>query len=296
LCRCRLRGIAEKRDSGVPMLQFKSCVRTDVGTVRKNNEDSAFAGSSLLMVADGVGGAAAGEIASSSATYVVSAAALMEGRRVAAAELLERALTFAHRQIHTDATHRADRHGMATTATAILTDGTTVVLAHVGDSRAYRYRSGRLTQLTRDDSLLQDLLDCGAVRPEDAHTYPYRNVITKSLGQGEDLDLVMTPLTLAVGDRILVCSDGVTDFVDDVQLAEAMTHDIEVAAERIVAEALQRKSRDNVTCVVAEVVDRGWVRPWGTMAGAGWDPTNLIDGAAVRSLESVGSSTVLTYH
>lgn len=275
------------------MLQFRSVVRTDVG-MRHRNEDSAFAGSSLLMVADGVGGAAAGEIASSSATYVVSAAALMEGRSVAAASLLECALTFANRQIHTDAADRADRHRMATTATAVLSDGVTVVLGHVGDSRAYRFRAGRLTQLTRDDSLLQELLDSGEVRPEDARTYPYRNVITRSLGQDEDVDLVITPLELAAGDRLLVCSDGVTDVVEDARLADALTLDLDGAAARIVAEALALGSRDNVTCVVADVVDREWIRPWGTIAGAGWDPTNLIDAAAVRWAAGSGSGTVLT--
>ncbi|SDE07613.1 PP2C family protein-serine/threonine phosphatase [Auraticoccus monumenti] len=275
------------------MLQFRSVVRTDVG-VRNHNEDSAFAGSSLLMVADGVGGAAAGEIASSSATYVASAAALMEGRRVAAAELLTRALTFANRQIHTDATDRADRHRMATTATAVLSDGLTVALGHVGDSRAYRFRAGRLTQLTRDDSLLQEMLDAGVVRPEDARSYPHRNVITRSLGQDEDVELVITPLELVAGDRLLLCSDGVTDVLEDVQLADALTLDLDAAAERVVAEALALGSRDNITCVVAEVVDREWVRPWGTVAGAGWDPTNLIDAAAVRWGAGSGPGTVLT--
>jgi serine/threonine protein phosphatase PrpC len=278
------------------MLQFRSAVRTDVGTVREHNEDSAFAGSSLLMVADGVGGSAAGEVASSSATYVVSAAALLEGKNVPAAELLERAMTFSNRQIFQDAIRRPERHRMATTATAILTDGTTFVLAHVGDSRGYRYRAGRLAQVTRDDSLLQDLLDSGAVRPEDARTYPYRNVITKTLGQDETVELMVAPLSLTVGDRILVCSDGVTDFLSDDELADAMTLDVAEAADRIVTESLRSGSYDNVTCVVADVVDQPWARPWGQLAGAGWDPTNLIDGAAVRSCAGVDSSAVLTFH
>ena len=176
-----------------------------------------------------------------------------------------------------------------------MTDGTTVALAHVGDSRAYRYRAGRLTQITRDDSLLQDLLDAGAVRPEDARTYPYRNVITKTLGQDETVELMVTPLNLTVGDRILISSDGVTDFLPDDELADALTLDVEHAADRIVAESLARGSHDNVTCVVADVVDQPWGRPWGQLAGAGWNPSNLIDGAAVRSGAGVDSSAVLTF-
>ena len=280
----------------VRVLQFRSVVRTDVGTVRQNNEDSAFAGSSLLMVADGVGGAAAGEVASASATYVVSAAALMEGKNVGAAELLTRSLTFSNRQIYVDAAGRADRHRMSTTATAVLTDGATVALAHVGDSRAYRYQRGLLTQLTRDDSLLQDLLESGAVKREDSRTYPHRNVITRSLGRDEGVEVSVASLALDVGDRLLICTDGVTDVLDDTQLAAALVLEIDVAADRIVAEALARGSRDNVTCVVAEVVDQRWIKPWGTIAGAGWDPTNLINPATVRAVEKLSSPDVLSFH
>lgn len=274
------------------MLQFRSVVRSDVG-VRQHNEDSGFAGSSLLMVADGVGGAAAGEIASSSAVYVVSAAALMEGRSVPAAELLENALVFAHGQIHRDAQHRPDRYAMSTTATAILSDGESVALGHTGDSRAYRYRAGHLTQLTRDDSLVQDLLEAGLVSPEEARTHPHRNVITRSLGSEDQAELVVVPLELVAGDRLLLCSDGVTDVLTDARLAEALDLDLDRAAERVVADALAAGSRDNITCVVADVVERAWVRPWGTVAGAGWDPTNLIDAAAVRWRNGSRSGTVL---
>ncbi|WP_158548070.1 PP2C family protein-serine/threonine phosphatase [Desertihabitans brevis] len=263
------------------MLQFQSEVRSDVGAVRSNNEDSAFAGSTLLMVADGVGGAAAGEVASASVTYVVSAAALLATPGWAPDELLLQTFRFAHRQILDEAQACAERWGMATTATAVLTDGRSVTIAHVGDSRAYRYARGRLTQLTRDDSFLQDLLDTGEVQPADAAAFAYRNLITKSIGQQGELEVAVVPVELRSGDRILVCSDGVSDVLDEVELARALSSERR-AADDIVALALERGSSDNVTCVVADVVDRPWVRPWGVLAGAGWNPGNLIDATAVR--------------
>lgn len=101
---------------------------------------------------------------------------------------------------------------------------------------------------------------------------------------------MVAPRSLTVGDRMLVCSDGVTDFLSDDELVATMTLDVADAADRIVAESLRRGSHDKVTCVVADVIDQPWNRPWGQLAGAGWDPTNLINGAAVRSRAVVDSS------
>jgi len=266
------------------MLRFVSAGRSDVGLVRANNEDSGFAGPYLCLVADGVGGAAAGEVASATAAYVATALSMAEppGRVL---ELLERAVRFTHEQLR--AGSRADPHrvGMGTTLTALYTDGTTVGLGHVGDSRCYLLRDGELRQLTRDHTYVQTLVDAGVLSPAEARRHPRKNIVTQALDDGERAAVPdLTVVDVRPGDRLALCSDGLSDLVEDGRIAVALRHpDPQLAAGRLVDAALRAGGSDNVTCLVADVVDAPRVVPDGRHLGAFADPFLVVDPAAVHA-------------
>ena len=268
------------------MLRFDYGGRSHTGLVRTNNEDSGYAGPYLQLVADGVGGAAAGEVASATAAYVTSALA----NRVAATPgadlsgLFEEAVRLTHEQLRAGTAAEPARFGMGTTLTVLLTDGERVVLGHVGDSRAYRLRDGELAELSHDDTYVQTLVDAGVISREDACRHPKKNVVLQAV-DGEHL---ATPDVRAVdvhlGDRLLVCSDGLTDLVDDGQVALCLTlDDPDEAATALVDAALAAGGVDNVTCVVADVVDGPRLVPDGLKLGAASDPWLVVDPAAVHA-------------
>lgn len=264
------------------MHSFRGAAASHTGLVRRHNEDSGFAGPGLLLVADGVGGHAAGEVASATAAYIVSARALAHPLGDPA-ETLREALALAQQQVALGA-QAAGRHGMATTLTAMLCDGHRVALLHLGDSRAYVLRGGVLTQVSHDHTVVQQLVDEGTLLPEEAHGHPWRHVVTRSLG-GNPAELGdLTWLELVPGDRVLLCSDGLSDLVSDEQLSQVLLahgHD-ETAVDALVEAALAAGGRDNVTCLVATVVP-GAPRHWdGHLVGAGRDPRLVVDPAAVR--------------
>ncbi|WP_346387087.1 protein phosphatase 2C domain-containing protein [Nocardioides sp.] len=256
---------------------------SDVGRVRPHNEDSGFVGPYVALVADGVGGAAAGEIASATAAYAVSATALAHGpddpeRIIASA--VEAAVASIRRGVQGD----LNRLGMATTLTALVCDGSRVVLGHVGDSRAYHLREGRLTQISRDHTYVQHLVDAGQLDREARSRHPWRNVVLRSLDgdpEGEGVDLV--PVAVRTGDRFLLCSDGLTDLVDDVRIAEVLRlQDPHSAAAVLTHSALLAGGRDNITCIVLDVVDGPLVVGDGQLLGAVCDIANIVDPSAVR--------------
>lgn len=234
-------------------------VRTDVGLVRSRNEDSAYAGPHLLVLADGMGGHAAGNVASSIAVGDLAHLDDDRGGDDALAELSD-ALRHANESLR-DAM-RADRGlaGMGTTVTALLRAGANkLALAHIGDSRGYLLRGGELTQITKDHSFVQTLVDEGRITAEDAETHPQRSLVTRVLTghAGDEPDLSMREAR--VGDRFLLCSDGLSDVVgfDNIRDALAEAPVPAAAAERLVELALKAGAPDNVTCVVADVVDPG---------------------------------------
>ena len=268
------------------MLQFRFDAHSDTGRVRANNEDAGFAGPYLLCVADGVGGAAAGEIASATTSYVVSARSFahpgMEPARV-----LRLATRESHEQLADGVARDARRVGMATTLTAVLTDGIHTTLAQVGDSRAYLLRDGALSQLTRDQTMVQDLVDAGRLTPEQAAASPYRNVVTEAIDADHATEPVLTTLDLRPGDRLLLCSDGLSDVLSPAAIAMLLAMDSRtMATERLVRAALDGGSRDNVTAVVADVVDAPAIVPNGMVLGAAMDLGNVVDATAVRGLRS----------
>jgi serine/threonine protein phosphatase PrpC len=268
------------------MLQFRFAAETDTGLVRDNNEDSAFAGPYLLAVADGVGGAAAGEVASATTTYVVSANALAH-QGTHPLGLLQLAIEDARAQVQTGVQADPTRVGMATTLTAILTDGIRFGLAHVGDSRAYLLRDGGLVRLTTDHTLVQALLDTGRITPEEAEASHMSHVVLQAI----DAESHPTPdliwLDLREGDRLLLCSDGLSDLVPDAEILRLLAADSRsIAATGLVQAALDAGGRDNVTCVVGDVVDAEPVVGQGTVVGAARDLANVVDPAHVRPVRS----------
>jgi protein phosphatase len=268
------------------MLRFSGAGVSDVGLVRAHNEDSAFVGPYAALVADGVGGAAAGEVASATATYVVSATALARFGSPPE-EVLREAVTAARRDLATGVEREPSRAGMATTLTAVVSDGRRVVLGHLGDSRAYLLRSGTLEQVSRDHTFVQHLVDEGRLKAGEAAQHPWRNVVARSLHEetGAALDEVeLTSLDVSPGDRIMLCSDGLSDLVPSHRLREVLRlRDPESAAAVLVQSALRAGGRDNVTCLVLDVVDGPLVVGDGRLLGAAWDFRNVVDPGSVHT-------------
>jgi protein phosphatase len=265
------------------MLRLSSTGVTHVGLVRTDNQDSAFHGPELVLVADGVGGAAAGEVASATTAYVVSATA-MARREEDPTVVLSEAVRAAQDQLRRGVELDDARQGMASTLTAVLTNGELFALAHLGDSRGYVLRDDELILVTRDHTYVAHLVDQGRLSAVDAQHHPWRNVVTRTVN-GDPLGHAdVLPLALRPGDRILLASDGLTDLVSDDELAAALLRNPDdTAGEVLLALALDRGGRDNVTVVIARVVVGPRVDNVGTMLGAVRDPVNVVDLAAVRS-------------
>jgi len=233
-------------------MRFSATGRTHVGLVRTGNEDSGFAGPTLMLVADGVGGSAAGEVASATTAYVVSASALARvGLRPAG--VLGRAVAESQRQVRQGVRRDPALRGMSTTLTALLTDGQRFALAHVGDSRAYLFRDGGLSRLSSDHTWVQMMRDEGRMTEAEAMVHPWRNVVMRTINADDPSDADVMPVVLRLGDRVLLCSDGLTDAVDDeairTVLAEAST--AAAACEALMARALAGGGHDNITVIVA---------------------------------------------
>lgn len=264
------------------MLRFGYDAESHVGLVRDGNEDAGFAGPYLQLVADGVGGAAAGEVASATTAYVVCALAAMEhhGDLV---EMLGAATRTAHEQLRLGVELDPARAGMATTLTAVVTDGHRCALVHIGDSRAYLLRDGELHRLTADHTFVQSLVEQGRLAPEEVRRHPYRSVVLRSVDAETPPEPDAVYLDLRVGDRLLLCSDGLTDLVADeairATLAE-MGRDDAVGA--LMGAALEAGGRDNVTCLVSDVEDGPTLVRTGMVLGAMADPYLVVDPAAVR--------------
>jgi serine/threonine protein phosphatase PrpC len=240
----------------MPALAMECAIRTEVGR-RANNEDAAFGSERLVAVADGVGGATAGEVASRTVIYEM---AHLDKRRLSGdlADELRQAVVQANATLGFLISCRPQLAGMGTTLTAVaLSNDGRYLIANVGDSRTYLYRDGRLVQLTRDQSFVQTLIDRGAITREQARDHPQRSVVLEALDGTDRGGSHVTSCGALCGDRLLLCSDGLSDVVADQEIAAALdgtTRD--VAAQRLVALALRAGGRDNVSVVVADVLAR----------------------------------------
>ena len=241
----RVQRIKSRRPNGT----FGS--RTDVGCVRDHNEDSLLVAPPLFAVADGMGGHAAGEVASEIAITVLGEKA----PHTPDAAALGRAVEDANRAVILAANEKRGRAGMGTTITAAVLQKDRLVIAQVGDSRAYLLHQGRLQQLTRDHSLMADMIEAGRLTPEEARTHPNRSVITRALGSDPRMVPDLYEITVETGDRLLLCSDGLSSMVEDsaIESTLARTRDPQRCASMLVNEAIAAGGYDNVTVVVVDV-------------------------------------------
>ena len=235
-------------------LALRYAARSDRGLVRANNEDSVYAGARLLALADGMGGHAAGEVASQ---LVIAHLAHLDDDEPGGDLLskLEKAVHEGNSAIAMQVEENPDLEGMGTTLTAILFAGDRLGLVHIGDSRGYLLRDGELAQITKDDTFVQTLVDEGRITAEEAHSHPQRSLIMRAL-TGHEVEPTLIMREARVGDRYLLCSDGLSDPVSHETILEALKiADVAESADRLIELALRGGGPDNVTVVVADVVD-----------------------------------------
>ena len=228
-------------------------LRTDIGKLRKQNEDAAWfdEARAVFAVADGMGGHLAGEVASRMAIEAVQRMA--KENDVPGIAALRDAVAGAHETILAHAQSHIECAGMGTTLSVLWLSRSYAYIAHVGDSRIYRMRAGSLSQITQDHSLVEELVRAGLITREQARTHPRRNIITRALGtHGEnEPDLLVTDVQ--DGDVFLLCTDGLTGMVTDAQIERMLLeNDMESAADALLAAALDAGGRDNVTLILCE--------------------------------------------
>ena len=242
-------------------IAFRYAARSNQGLGSKSrNEDSAYAGPELLVLCDGMGGHAAGDVASS---LVVGELVHLDGESHGAddaLDILEQAVEEANDRLADVMEAYPDSSGMGTTCIAMLRTASKLAVANIGDSRAYLLRAGRLTQITKDHSFVQKLLDEGRIGPEEALHHPQRSLVTRVLtGRPEDRpDLSLRELR--VGDRLMLCSDGLTDYAAEETVSEILAETDRTpgqVADELIQLALRASTRDNVTVIVADVVHSG---------------------------------------
>ncbi len=278
-------------------LALRFAARSHAGLLRTTNEDSVYAGPRLLAVADGMGGHAAGEVAS--AVAIATLAPLDEdapGADLLAA--LKEAADSANLHLRDMVEADPALYGMGTTLVALLFAGSRLGLLHVGDSRCYLLRDGELAQITHDHTLVQALVDEGRISEADASTHPQRSVITRVLDGRSDVELDLSVREARVGDRYLVCSDGLTGPVGSLQtLREALTSaDPQESVDLLVQLALRGGGPDNVTVIVADVVDEDLPAFSPVVAGAAAEapqeaPPGIANSAASRARVAEGRDT-----
>lgn len=232
--------------------------RTDIGCVREHNEDSLVVAPPLYVVCDGMGGHAAGEVASEIAVNVIA----QRAPAFPDATALGQAVEEANLSIMRAAQEGVGRAGMGCTCTAAMLENERLVIAQVGDSRAYLLHQGRLQQLTRDHSLVADLVESGQITPAEARVHPKRSVITRALGSDPYTQPDLFEINVETGDRLLLCSDGLSSMVEDADIEAILTRtaDPQLAASQLVNAAIDAGGFDNVTVVVVNVTGFAEVR------------------------------------
>jgi len=269
-------------------LSLRYAALSDVGRVRKDNQDSGFASENLLVIADGVGGAARGDVASSTAVHIL--------RRLDAPapddmlEALAGAIHRAHDRIAELVDDDPELEGTSTTVTAALFDGTRLGVGHIGDSRGYLLREGTLSQITKDHTFVQSLIDEGRITEEESRVHPHRNLILRAVDGVHETDPDLFHVDLAAGDRILLCSDGCTGVLDNERIGDILgTGTVDFAVVELIRASLDAASTDNITCVVADVVDPEAVVDEETVAATATGP--MLVGAAADQPRKAGATS-----
>ena len=227
--------------------------KSDIGRVREVNEDSFLVDEPLFVVADGMGGHLAGDVASTTAVDTIrsrSGDASPEDLST-----LTELVRSANSRIWEKAQHDPTLRGMGTTCTLLMVDGSAAHIAHVGDSRAYLFRNGKLSQLTEDHSLVGRMVKEGRLSAEEAERHPQRSIITRALGVDSDVEVDLLTVEVAEGDRLMICSDGLTSMVEPSEITEALAgeSDPQAAADRLVQIANEAGGEDNITVVLIDI-------------------------------------------
>jgi PPM family protein phosphatase len=237
-------------------LALRYAVRSDVGLLREGNEDSAYAGPNLLAIADGMGGHAAGEVASSVAISALVGldTDLPQDQMLSS---LATAVAQANNTLHEMSIEDPSVEGMGTTLTALLWSKGTIAICHIGDSRAYLLRDGDFHQITRDHTLVQSLVDDGRLSPAQAATHPQRSLVMRALQSGTEAEPDLSLIEAKAKDRYLLCSDGLSDVVSEDTLRDTLTRftDRDQAVTQLIELAIRGGGPDNITCIVADVVE-----------------------------------------
>lgn len=237
-------------------LAFRYAARSEIGRVRRNNEDAGYASRDLLVVADGMGGHEAGELASAATVASVVAATAESNAAVDVLDLLADAVITSGEHIADVVAANRDLAGMGTTLTALALRGDRIAIAHVGDSRAYVYSSGQLDQMTKDHTFVQTLVDSGEITKEQAAVHPRRNLMMRAIDGIHAVDVDLSIREARLGDRFLVCSDGLCGVIDEATIAACLAaDDLTHAVTELIDAAMRNGGPDNITVVVADIVD-----------------------------------------
>lgn len=227
--------------------------RSDIGLVRPVNEDNyAVVAPQLFVVADGMGGHVAGEIASKLAVDCM-VATLSEGKdSCEPRQLLERGIQEANHAVYFEAQKDSRYAGMGTTLTAVLLQEDRIHWGHVGDSRLYLFREHQLCQLTNDHSLVWELVRAGTLLPEETRSHPQRNILTRAVGASETIQIDFDTIQWQQGDTLLICTDGLTNMLDDQQICRILSSDapIDSCVHRLINEAKEAGGYDNITVIL----------------------------------------------
>ncbi len=267
-------------------LRLRYTALSDVGRVRKDNQDSGYAGEHFLAVADGVGGSVRGDVASSTAIEQLRVLDVPPGNDMQAT--LAEAIDRAHRKIAELVEQHPELDGTSTTVTAAIFDGTRIGVGHVGDSRGYLLRDGEITQVTKDHTFVQGLIDEGRITEPESRVHPHRNLILRAVDGVHETEPDLFLVELLPGDRIMLCSDGASGVLDDAALAATLrTGTVDQAAATLVHDSLEAGSSDNVTVVVADVVDADDEDPDETQA---IQISPIVVGAAAEKRKGLGRS------
>lgn len=252
---------AETRNGQTERLSWGA--RTDIGLVRGHNEDSFLVQPPLFAVCDGMGGHAAGEVASSIAVQTIGAQAPIHADDI----LLGAAVEAANAAVIEGAATGKGKPGMGCTASCVLIENNKMAIAHVGDSRIYLLHHGTLVRLTHDHSYVEELVDAGEITADEARVHPSRSIITRALGSDPDMYADHFTLDVSTGDRLIVCSDGLSSMVEDSEIEAIAVSSVtpQSAADNLTSAALSAGGHDNITVIVVDVSDDGAIEAHRTM-------------------------------
>ena len=260
----------------IESLSFRAAGRSDTGLVRENNEDSGFIGKHFLLVADGMGGHAAGELASSTAVSVI---AQVDGSKTKSEDINQKLIDIPiviTKELKNAITKDSTRSGMGTTLTAVFIEGDSLKVSQVGDSRAYLVRDKKIIRLTKDQTYIQSLIDNNEISEEEAKTHPQRSLLLQAIDGMTESIPVISNHEIIKNDKLILCSDGLTNVVSDQEILEIINKfDYVGAVSALIEKSLEHGGPDNITVIVADIYS-GKYENKVIVLGAAAEPRNRL--------------------